>query len=183
MGFRNHTQQKDNIMAANTGLDYFVGKSVVVSLRDTRMEEISGTIKNTTDVSTIISFDSRGSSYTYAIPHTTPIYVKGTLGSVSKFKAGDEVTAELKISRIVKLKGKVISTDELGFILEYTSHSRVVKEYFPKSSIRSVIHAVLTEEGKAASAERSERMSAARGGKVVKPVAKVGAKPALRRAA
>lgn len=172
-------------MAAASGIDSFINKSVVVSMRDTRMEEISGTIKTITDNGTVIAFDSRGSSYTYNIPHSVPVYSKGAIGTVAKFVKGDEITAELQISKIVKLKGKVISTDDHGFVLQYESHNRVVQDYFPKSSVTRVTYAVLTEEGKAASAERSARMQASRTGK---PVAKAGkavatAKPALRRAA
>ena len=101
-------KQKDTNMS-KSGIASLVGEDVIVRVRDARTEEITGTIIAITPNGYKIKQDSRGSTYTYVIPFTVPVYSKNELGKTSKFEKSDEITAEIAINRIVKIKGKVES--------------------------------------------------------------------------
>ena len=177
---------------AKNGIESYVNQEVTVLLRDQRTEEVSGVIKAVVDGGYLIAYDQRGSGYTHFLPNTIPLYVKGVAGTVAKFAKGDQITAEINIDRVIKRKGVVDSTDESGFTLEYESHMRVVKHWYPYSKIESLFTATYTKEGEAAAKERSARMA----GRVIggrpaatakKPIARAsaasGARAPLRKAA
>lgn len=148
------------------GISSFVGKNVVVRLRDQRTEEITGTILSIDDKRGYkIKYESRGSTYTYYIPFTVPVYSKTELGKSSKFEKGDEITAEIAINRIVKVKGEIVGADESGVILSYVSRNKNTQDYFAYAQVERIQFAELTKEGAKAAKEKSERMKEARGGK------------------
>lgn len=148
------------------GISSFVGKNVVVRLRDQRTEEITGTIVSIDDKRGYkIKYESRGSTYTYYIPFTVPVYSKTELGKSSKFEKGDEITAEIAINRIVKVKGEIVGADESGVILSYVSRNKNTQDYFAYAQVERIQFAELTKEGAKAAKEKSERMKEARGGK------------------
>lgn len=148
------------------GISSFVGKNVVVRLRDQRTEEITGTILSIDDKRGYkIKYESRGSTYTYYIPFTVPVYSKTELGKHAKFEKGDEITAEIAINRIVKVKGEIVGADESGVILSYVSRNKNTQDYFAYAQVERIQFAELTKEGAKAAKEKSERMKEARGGK------------------
>jgi hypothetical protein len=150
---------------SKSGITSLVGEDVVVRVRDARTEEITGTILAVTSNGYKIAMDSRGSTYTYMIPFTVPVYAKNEIGTKSKFDKGDTITAEIGINRVIKIKGKLESADENGFILAYVSRNKNTRDHFAYGAVERIQCAELTKEGRAASKERSERMREARGGK------------------
>lgn len=148
------------------GISSFVGKNVVVRLRDQRTEEITGTIVSIDDKRGYkIKYESRGSTYTYYIPFTVPVYSKTELNKTAKFEKGEEITAEISINRIVKVKGEVIGADESGIILSYVSRNKNTQDYFAFAQLERIQFAELTKEGMKAAKEKSARMKEARGDK------------------
>ncbi len=152
-------------MSKSSGIAALVGENVIVRLRDQRTEEVTGEIVAVTSNGYKISFESRGSTYTYIIPFTVPVYAKTEIGKKSKFEKGDEITAEIAINRIVKVKGTLVSADENGFVLSYVSRNKKVQDYFAVTSVERVQFAELTAEGKKLAKAAGERMKSTKSGK------------------
>lgn len=161
-------------MSKSSGIAALVGENVIVRLRDQRTEEITGEIIAVTSNGYKISYESRGSTYTYMIPFTIPVYAKTEIGKKSKFEKGDEITAEIAINRIIKVKGNLLSADENGFVLSYESRHKKVQDYFAVTNVERVQFAEATAEGKKLAKAMGERMKASReGGKKSKKSGKV----------
>lgn len=142
----------------------FLNKDVIINMVKKGTEEITGTVKSVKDGVIYLVQVSRGSTYTYRIPANEIVYVKAS--EETEVAKGVEVTIELQINKILKIKGRIVGTDNNGIMVDRGEvRGANVHSYIAFSKIDSIDYREMTAEGKKASAEKSARMKAAKSGK------------------
>lgn len=142
----------------------FVNKEVIINMVRKGTEEITGTVKSVKDGAISLVQVSRGSTYTYRIPANEIVYVKAS--EETEIAKGVEVTIEMSINKLIKLKGTIVGADANGVMLDRGEvRGANVHSYIAFSKIDSIDYREMTAEGKKASAEKSARMKAAKGKK------------------
>lgn len=151
----------------------FVGKDVIINMVKKGTEEITGTVKSVKDGVISLVQVSRGSTYTYRIPANEIVYVKAS--EETEIAKGVEITIELSINKLLKIKGTVAGADANGIMVDRGEvRGANVHSYIAFSKIDSIDYRQQTAEGKKASAEKSARMKAAKSGKKSSKVEKSG---------
>lgn len=152
-------------MAKDFGsISAFVGKECVVNMVKKGTEEITGTVKSVKDGVVSLVQVSRGSTYTYRIPASEIVYAKAS--EETELAKGVDVSIEISINKLVKLKGVVIGADSNGIILDRGEvRGSLVKTFISYSKIDSLDYREATAEGAARAAKQAKRMKEARSGK------------------